>query len=86
MEMHRNKENALCCGAGGAQMFKEPEKGSMDINVLRTEDALKTNPDIIVTACPYCNTMMTDGLKAKHKEDSVEVYDVVELIANVQEL
>ena len=86
MEMHRNKENALCCGAGGAQMFKEPEKGNMDINVLRTQDALKTNPDIIVTACPYCNTMMTDGLKAANKEDSVAVFDVVELIANVQEL
>jgi heterodisulfide reductase subunit D len=86
MEMHRNKENALCCGAGGAQMFKEPEKGNMDINVLRTQDALKTNPDIIVTACPYCNTMMTDGLKAANKENSVAVFDIVELIANTQEL
>jgi Fe-S oxidoreductase len=86
MEMHRNKESALCCGAGGAQMFKEPEKGNVDINVLRTQDALKTNPDIIVTACPYCNTMMTDGLKAVNKENSVAVFDIVELIANVQEL
>ena len=86
VEMKRCGKNGLCCGAGGAQMFKEPEKGNMDINVLRTQDALKTNPDIIVTACPYCNTMMTDGLKAANKENSVAVFDIVELIANTQEL
>ena len=62
-EMKRNKSSALCCGAGGAQMFKEPEKGDMDINILRTKDALETNPNIIATGCPYCNTMMTDGIK-----------------------
>ena len=81
-EMKRHKSTALCCGAGGAQMFKEPEKGAMDINVLRTEDALETNPDIIATGCPYCNTMMTDGIKAKEKEGKVIVLDVAELIAN----
>ncbi|NNC69193.1 MAG: (Fe-S)-binding protein [Flavobacteriaceae bacterium] len=86
IEMHRSKSRALCCGAGGAQMFKEPEKGSMDINVLRTEDALKTNPDIIATGCPYCNTMMTDGIKNKEKEKEIEVLDIVELIAKAQEL
>lgn len=86
MEMHRNKSRALCCGAGGAQMFKEPEKGSKDINILRTEDALKTNPDIIATGCPYCNTMMTDGIKNKEKEKEIEVLDIVELIAKTQEL
>ena len=86
IEMHRNKSNALCCGAGGAQMFKEPEKGNIDINVLRTQDALKTNPTIIATGCPYCNTMMTDGVKATNKEDSVKVYDIVELIADAQGL
>lgn len=85
-EMKRNKATALCCGAGGAQMFKEPEKGDMDINVLRTEDALQTNPKIIATACPYCNTMMTDGVKAKEKEDSIEVLDIAELIANSENL
>ncbi len=81
-EMKRHRATALCCGAGGAQMFKEPEKGDKDINVLRTEDALETNPDIIATGCPYCNTMMTDGVKAKEKEDSITVLDVAELIAN----
>jgi len=82
VEMKRHKKNALCCGAGGAQMFKEPEKGDMDINVLRTKDALETNPNIIATGCPYCNTMMTDGIKAHEKEESITVLDVAELIAN----
>ena len=82
VEMKRHKKTALCCGAGGAQMFKEPEKGDMDINVMRTKDALETNPNIIATGCPYCNTMMTDGIKANEKEDSVTVLDVAELIAN----
>ena len=82
VEMKRNKKTALCCGAGGAQMFKEPEKGDMDINVLRTKDALETNPNIIATGCPYCNTMMTDGIKAHEKEGAITVLDVAELIAN----
>ncbi len=82
VEMKRHKRTALCCGAGGAQMFKEPEKGDMDINVMRTKDALETNPNIIATGCPYCNTMMTDGIKAHEKEESVTVLDVAELIAN----
>lgn len=86
IEMHRTKSRALCCGAGGAQMFKEPERGDKDINVLRTEDALKTQPQIIATGCPYCNTMMTDGLKNKEKEKEIEVLDIVELIANAEEL
>lgn len=82
VEMKRHKTTALCCGAGGGQMFKEPEKGDMDINVLRTKDALETNPNIIATGCPYCNTMMTDGIKAHEREDSVTVLDVAELLAN----
>lgn len=86
VEMTRNKRTALCCGAGGAQMFKEPEKGDKDVNVLRTEDALQTNPDIIATGCPYCNTMMTDGVKFKEKEAEIQVLDVAELIANNQNL
>ncbi len=86
VEMKRHKRTALCCGAGGAQMFKEPEKGDMDVNVLRTKDALETKPNIIATACPYCNTMMTDGIKAHEKEDSVAVMDIAELLANAQNL
>lgn len=86
IEMKKSKRTALCCGAGGAQMFKEPEKGDMDINVLRTEGALETNPDIIATGCPYCNTMMTDGIKAKEKEKEVFVLDIAELIAKAQDL
>ena len=82
VEMKRSKQTALCCGAGGAQMFKEPEKGTMDINVLRTEDALETEPNIIATGCPYCNTMLTDGVKFKNKEAEVSVLDIAELIAN----
>ncbi|MFD2588211.1 (Fe-S)-binding protein [Croceitalea marina] len=82
VEMKRSKKTALCCGAGGAQMFKEPEKGDMDINVLRTKDALETNANIIATGCPYCNTMMTDGIKAHEKEGEVAVLDVAELISN----
>ncbi|TXE15096.1 (Fe-S)-binding protein [Seonamhaeicola algicola] len=86
IEMKRHKQTALCCGAGGAQMFKEPEKGDKDINVLRTEDALETKPNIIATGCPYCNTMMTDGVKAKEKEAEISVLDIAELIANSEEL
>jgi len=85
-EMKRNKNKALCCGAGGGQMFKEPEKGDKDVNILRTEDALETNPQIIATGCPYCNTMMTDGIKYKEKEDQVIVKDIAELIAEANNL
>ncbi|WP_438423035.1 (Fe-S)-binding protein [Aquimarina macrocephali] len=86
VEMKRCKRNGLCCGAGGAQMFKEPEPGNKDINVERTEDALETKPDIIAAGCPFCNTMMTDGVKSKEKEESIQVMDVAELIANAQDL
>ena len=81
VEMKRSRRDALCCGAGGAQMFKEPEKGDKDVNVLRTEDALKTNPSVIATGCPYCNTMMTDGVKYKEKESEIDVLDVAEMLA-----
>lgn len=86
VEMKRNKNRALCCGAGGAQMFKEPEKGKMDINVLRTQEALETNPNIIATGCPYCNTMMTDGVKFHEKENQITVKDIAELIAEANNL
>ena len=67
-------------------MFKEPEKGDMDINVLRTEDALATNPKVIATGCPYCNTMMTDGVKFHEKEAEIQVKDIAELIAEAEKL
>ncbi len=86
VEMKRSKRNGLCCGAGGAQMFKEPEPGNKDVNIERTEDALETKPNIIAAGCPFCNTMMTDGVKGKEKEDSIEVLDVAEMIANAQDL
>lgn len=85
-EMKRNKATGLCCGAGGAQMFKDAEPGTKEINVLRTEDALETKPNIIATGCPYCNTMMTDGIKFKEKEAEVVVKDIAELIAEANNL
>jgi Fe-S oxidoreductase len=86
VEMKRCKTNGLCCGAGGAQMFKEPEKGTKDINIERTEDALEVNPNIIATGCPFCNTMLTDGVKATNKEETIQVLDIAELIANANDL
>jgi Fe-S oxidoreductase len=81
VEMHRNKSFALCCGAGGAQMFKEAEKGDKEVFIERTEDALKTDAKIIATACPFCMTMLTDGLKYKNKEQEIINLDIAELIA-----
>ena len=86
VEMKRSRANGLCCGAGGAQMFKEAEKGDKEINIERTEEALSLQPEIIAAGCPFCNTMMTDGVKNKEKEGSVKVMDVAELIANAQDL
>jgi Fe-S oxidoreductase len=85
-EMKRSRSNGLCCGAGGAQMFKEPEAGNKDINIERTEDALETQPEVIAAACPFCNTMMTDGVKNKEKEGQIQVLDVAEMIAQAQDL
>ncbi|RNL95107.1 (Fe-S)-binding protein [Sinomicrobium pectinilyticum] len=86
VEMRKCKKAGLCCGAGGAQMFKEPEKGDKDVNVERTEQALETRADIIAAGCPFCNTMMTDGVKSKEKESEIAVMDVAELIANAEDL
>ena len=86
VEMKRCKAKGLCCGAGGAQMFKEAEKGDKEINVERTEEALEIKPDIIATGCPFCMTMMTDGVKIKEKEKDVQVFDLAELIATAKEL
>jgi Fe-S oxidoreductase len=86
VEMTRSRSTGLCCGAGGAQMFKEPEKGTKDINVERTEDALRTRATTIAVACPFCMTMMSDGIKNKEQEAIVKVKDVAELIAESQGL
>ncbi|MEN9302353.1 MAG: hypothetical protein RL264_782 [Bacteroidota bacterium] len=86
VEMKRCKTKGLCCGAGGAQMFKEAEKGNKEVNIERTADALETQPEVIATGCPFCNTMMTDGIKHAEKEQEIKVLDVAELIANAAEL
>ncbi|MFT4754529.1 MAG: heterodisulfide reductase subunit D [Salibacteraceae bacterium] len=86
VEMARAKRNSLCCGAGGAQMFKEAEKGDKEINVERTGDVLEVNADIVATGCAFCNTMLTDGVKHFNKETEVEVLDVAELIAKAADL
>ncbi|GIL21882.1 MAG: Fe-S oxidoreductase [Bacteroidota bacterium] len=86
VEMKRCRTTGLCCGAGGAQMFKEPEKGTKDINVARAEEALETGAKTIAVACPFCMTMLTDGVKNKEKEAEVKVKDLAELIAEAQGL
>ncbi|AHM61351.1 hypothetical protein D770_15485 [Flammeovirgaceae bacterium 311] len=86
VEMKRSKAKGLCCGAGGAQMWKEPEPGfpdpkkSKDINVERAEEALATGAQTIAVACPFCMVMLSDGVKAKNKENEVDVVDLAELI------
>lgn len=86
VEMKSCKSRGLCCGAGGAQMFKDAEPGNKEVNIERTEQALETKPEIIAAGCPFCNTMMTDGVKNKEKEGQIAVMDVAELIANAQDL
>lgn len=81
IEMKRCRTNGLCCGAGGAQMFKEDEPGDKRINIERADEALATGASIIAAACPFCNTMMSDGVKNREKENEVVVMDVAELIA-----
>lgn len=86
VEMKRSRTRGFCCGAGGAQFFKEPEPGDKDINVERVEEAIGIRPEIIATGCPYCANMLTDGIKAKNKEDEVQVMDIAEMIANATDL
>ncbi len=86
VEMKRCKTNGLCCGAGGAQMFKESEKGNKEVNIERTEDALAIQPNVIATGCPFCNTMMTDGVKHFEQEHVIAVKDIAELIAEAADL
>ena len=84
LEMKRSKNKSFCCGAGGAQMFKEPEKGNKDINIERTEEAINLGVSIIATSCPFCNTMLTDGIKNKNMEEKIEVLDIVEIISKAK--
>lgn len=86
VEMRKCRSKGTCCGAGGAQMFKEAEKGNKEVNVLRTEEAMEVKPNIIATGCPFCNTMMTDGVKNKDQEANIQVMDVAELIATAADL
>jgi len=81
VEMKRSKSRSFCCGAGGSQMFKDAERGDKEINIDRTEEALSLKPDIIATGCPFCNTMITDGVKAVD-DGAAQVFDIAELIAN----
>jgi Fe-S oxidoreductase len=80
IEIKRCGSKGLCCGAGGAQMFKEEEKGTTRVNFERTEEAISTGAKVIASACPFCNTMLTDGVKNAEKESEVKVMDVAELI------
>jgi Fe-S oxidoreductase len=86
VEMKRSRAKGLCCGAGGAQMFKEAEKGLGEVNNERAKEALESNPDVIAVGCPFCNTMMTDGVKHFNKEGQTKILDVAELIANANDL
>jgi Fe-S oxidoreductase len=86
VEMKRSKANGLCCGAGGAQMFKEAEKGLKEINVERTEDVLESGSSVVAAGCPFCNTMMTDGVKHFEKEQDIVVKDIAELIVEAADL
>ena len=81
VEMKRCRKNGFCCGAGGAQMFKEEEKGNTRVNWDRANEAISTGSNIVAAACPFCNTMLTDGVKAAEKESDVVVLDVAELVA-----
>jgi heterodisulfide reductase subunit D len=81
VEMKRCGSKGLCCGAGGAQYFKEDEPGNKRINIERTREALDTGAGVIAAACPFCNTMLTDGIKNAEKEEDIKVLDVAELVA-----
>jgi Fe-S oxidoreductase len=86
VEMKRSRAHGLCCGAGGSQMFKEAEPGRKEVNIERTEEALATGASVIASACPFCMTMLSDGVKHKEKEAQVKVYDIAELIAKAEGL
>lgn len=84
-EMRKCKSNAMCCGAGGSQMFKESEKGDTEINIARSEQAIEVQPNIVATGCPFCNTMLSDGIKFKQAENQIAVMDIAELVKKASE-
>lgn len=86
VELKRCRSNGLCCGAGGAQMFKEPEKGKKDINVERIEEVIDAKADVVASACPFCMTMLRDGVKVKEKEQQIDVLDIAEITARANGL
>lgn len=86
VELKRCRANGLCCGAGGAQMFKEPEAGKKDVNVERMEEVIESKAEIVAAACPFCMTMLRDGVKAKEKEQDVQVLDIAEITARANRL
>lgn len=81
VEMKRCRSNGLCCGAGGAQMFKEEEKGTTRVNLERSAEAIESGAAVVASACPFCNTMMTDGVKLAEQEEKIKVLDIAELVA-----
>lgn len=86
VEMKRCRTKGLCCGAGGAQMFKEDEPGEKRINMERIEDAVETGANVVASACPFCMTMMTDGIKGKQKEEAMQNLDIAEIVAKANNL
>jgi heterodisulfide reductase subunit D len=86
VEMKRCRSNGLCCGAGGAQMFKEPEKGNKDINMERIDEAIAVNAQVVAAACPFCMTMLSDGVKNHDKEQEIKVLDIAEITARANGL
>ncbi len=86
VELKRCKSNGLCCGAGGGQMFKEPEPGKKDINIERIEEVIGIQPQVVAAACPFCMTMLKDGVKIKEKESEIEVLDIAEITARANKL
>jgi heterodisulfide reductase subunit D len=81
IEMKRSKSFALCCGAGGGQMFKEAEQGNKEVFIERIEDVIASGADIVATACPFCMVMLTDGIKYKNREETLKNYDIAELVS-----
>lgn len=85
VEMERSRKKGFCCGAGGAQMFKDAENGNKEVNLERADEALGKKPDFIAAACPFCMTMLSDGVKLREQEDKVKVLDIAEFVEKQQE-